>query len=353
MNRNVKKLAESTSAIDAIRQDLIRCGFELEFHELNGVSRATASGGELDFDAEPDYDLLRERSREAWLGVNLDDIEGRMSEDWTQFARIVCDKANCNFHQIIDKICSNLKQDWRTVYDQVERDWREDWEDDELSDNASDYYPAIAGDVYKDLVASRATRSVIDCGDDNSVRGGEIRTEGALTPFTFLSAAADLLDSNEFTVDNGCSFHIHLSVPSVRHQYGTALQAEMTAYLLENIGRMPESVQQRIRSQSCRQWAMPKLSEGKYTAVHCHRQGTWEFRIFGNVSEASEARRCLILAIEAMRHAYRVKLGLSKTLVGSYLVCQFNEAAKEVLTDNKISLSRSIKQRRIQDRQAA
>jgi hypothetical protein len=177
------------------------------------------------------------------------------------------------------------------------------------------------------LEASRSTRSIVKLGTDQSVDGGEIRTIGGIRPMAFIRAATDLLDHNDFEVDTGCSFHIHLSVPGVKHFYGKDMQANMIAYLLDHKDRLPESMLDRLKSHKLDHFAALQLSTEKFSAVHMHPQGTWEFRLFGNINKACDARRCLLLAIEALRYAYRVKLGLEKSLVCPALLESFNAAA--------------------------
>jgi hypothetical protein len=232
MNTKVIELAKSCSALEAIRKGLVRCGFELEFQSVNGISEQEDEDGE-----------------------------------------------------------------------------------------------SYMGDVENEISAPH-----IEVGSDSSVRGGEVRTVGALTPQEFMSAAIALFTAHDFEIDKGCSFHIHLSVPGVKHTYGKHLQAEMMAYLLENADRLPESVRDRLKSKAIR-FCQFKLDSDKMRAVHGHPQRTWEFRLFGNVHTPTDAWRCLLLAIDALRHAYRVKLELAKPLVSAELIVEFDALASEAITN--------------------
>lgn len=227
MNSKIVELAKTGSALEAIRQGLIGCGFELEFHSVNGVS---------------------------------------------------------------------------------------DNEDDD----------------YNNAVADEISAPYIEVGSDSSVRGGEIRTIGALSPQEFMSAAIALFNGHDFEIDEGCSFHIHLSVPGVKHTYGKRLQAEMMAYLLEHSNRLPRRVQERLKSSAIR-FCQFKLDSDKMRAVHGHPQKTWEFRLFGNITKATDAWRCLLLAIDALRHAYRVRLNMTKPLIDADTAIDFDTIASDAV----------------------
>lgn len=242
-------LAQTTSALDAIRKGLIRCGFELEFQSVNGVSE-DGEGGEEDDD-----------------------------------------------HRIMPR--------------------------DEI------------------------TAPHIEVGEDSSVRGGEVRTIGALTPQEFMSAAIALFTGHDFEIDTGCSFHIHLSVPGIKHTYGKKLQAEMMGFILANQDRLPATVKERLRSEAIRYCAF-KLDSDKMRAVHGHPQRTWEFRLFGNVHKPTDAWRCLLLAIDALRHAYRVRQKLTSPLVTVDTYIDFNDLASEAIKSNR-SLDKQWRAQQLKD----
>jgi hypothetical protein len=145
-----------------------------------------------------------------------------------------------------------------------------------------------------------------------------------------MSAAIALFTGHDFEIDEGCSFHIHLSVQGVRHRYGKRMQADLMAYLLENQHRLPDGVRDRLKSSAIR-FCKFNIAAEKFTAVHGHSHGTWEFRLFGNVTTQHEAWKCLLLAIDALRHAYRVKEGMDKSLVSTDALLEFNTVASEAL----------------------
>lgn len=252
MNVNIRKLAQSQNALDAIRQDLIRCGFELEFHACNGMERG---------------DLQSQDPRE------IDDDGDPIGE----------------------------------------------WDDSEGFGIQAPH---------------------VEVGDDGSVRGGEVRTVGALRPMEFMKAAEALFSKHDWEIDSGCSFHIHLSVPEVIHTYSKSIQAEMMAFILANQTRLPESVRQRIKGKQ--EYFRFEISTDKYRAIHRHSQKTWEFRLFGNVTSTLDAWRCLLLAIDTLRHAYRVRLRLTPALITVDSFEAFTNLAQESIKHGR-SLTQQIR----------
>lgn len=307
MNSKLVSLAKSSSVFDVIRQDLIRCGFELEFQSKDGND-----------DSEPDYDLLNDRATEELSNENFNDI------------------AEITWSDYYNKTPSQLN----TMIERAIEAWLDDWRERELAENPDDYYPSNQ----QNINTGGISQTDIEVGTDSSVSGGEIRTRGPQKPVNFLKMVDTIFSNNDLEIDRGCSFHIHLSVPGILHQYGRNMQGEMTAYLLDNIAKWPKRVISRMKSPSSR-YAAIEISEEKFTCVHYHAKfKTWEFRLFGNVTGYSQAKACLFLAIEAMRHAYRVKLGLSKPL---FTTAQALSAVVQPVLHDQIPLKKAAKTVRV------
>jgi hypothetical protein len=306
MNEAKQKVMEAKSPIELLR--LFRAGFEFEFHELNGVSRDDLGG--IDFEADVDSDLLLDRSIEALSEASdveiLDSLSS--SNNLSRFLKDLVAKSNLYLSDIksIAEKSRRVCKEAQAIDDCIEEamaNWRSDWENHELENNPEDYYPRK--DESYDIPSLDGLS--LEVGSDSSVRGGEIRTEGGLTIGEFYKCAKAVFHSeNEWRVDSGCSFHIHLSVPSVKHAYGESLQASMIEYLLNNVKRLPISVRKRLNSSAIK-WCKPQISQEKYSMIHFHSQGTWEFRLFGNIADVREAMACLLLACEAMQYAYHVQ----------------------------------------------
>ncbi len=180
---------------------------------------------------------------------------------------------------------------------------------------------------------------------DGSVSGPEFITKGnGTTASRFSSSLRQLFKNHTFKIDNGCSFHIHVSIPGITHKYGKLFQAYLMEYLLGQIHRLPESVKARWNGEVG--YFKPLISKEKYSFVHFHESlGTWEFRCFGNVQNHADGMRCLKLAVEAMQYAYQVQLKRRKSAVSSH-----TDWSSHVLTDvlkYRIPAVASIKERRL------
>jgi hypothetical protein len=305
------RLAQTSSAVDAARQGLVHVGFELEFHKIN----------EFSSDSDTEYD------EDAIEGIISDDWENRLSlrdkvryvqnDSFRGFLRIIMeyspaieidelrDAALKVSVDCADKLASRFDDEMDDAYDRYRRNRRSD---DDWSD-----YTVDSGSMEDSFCCDYMEQ--VQLGEDGSVRGGEIRTRGGLSPARFMTIAADIFEKNTFEIDNGCSFHIHISATDVKHSYGNQMQAEMTAYVLSQYHRWPARLRERFKSSSYHYFEVA-LQSDKYSFVNFNKEyGTWEFRIFGNVTDVREARICLYLAIEALRHAYRVRCKLTPALV--------------------------------------
>jgi hypothetical protein len=150
--------------------------------------------------------------------------------------------------------------------------------------------------------------SSVQTGSDGSVSGFEFRTVGGLTRDSFEEAARALFKVPHL-IDEACSFHTHIKVPGIQHRWGERMQQALTEYLIENIDEAPATVRQRWATIRNRSHIQPGISIEKYSFIHAHPQGTWEFRCFGNVRTAEDGMKCLELAVRALQHAYRVVTG--------------------------------------------
>lgn len=190
---------------------------------------------------------------------------------------------------------------------------------------------------------------------DNSVKGPEFVVAGnGTTAPKFIKLLKSLFDRFDLEIDEGCSFHIHLSVPGINHAYGPMLQCHMMEYLLLNVDRVPEDVQNRWGSET--DYFKPLIQADKYSFVHFHENcRTWEFRCFGNVQNAKDGRRCLKLAVEALQYAYKVSLGMAESLFKSRE--DWHPSLFHDVIDNSVSLITTTKKlhkdRRNEGRQAA
>ena len=302
-NQTIKAIANSRSIVDLIRLGVIQTGFELECQEVNGRTYD-------DQDREVDWDAVSDAASEAWDEASDSDRLDHVSDEYSDLVKELLE--HTGWYSISDSLNGKLSENVSNALDDARDSFERDYRDRiDTSDYLLDTSPNID------------CRYPICYKDDGSVNGGEITTEGAVSPIRFLKTAKSLFTSNEFEIDIGCSFHIHLSAKGVKHTYGRALQAEMQAYILN--ADLPEFLVDRITSDKS-SYFKPQASTDRYSLVNfCSRLNTWEFRVFGNVSNYSDAKYCLFLAMNALRHAYRVKLGLEKSLLDGIEETKYNE----------------------------
>jgi len=98
-------------------------------------------------------------------------------------------------------------------------------------------------------------------------------------------------------------------VKGLKHRYGETMQQALTDYLIEHTAELPVDVRERWEKVRQNRFFQPGVQRDKYSFVHAHQQGTWEFRCFGNIKNADDGQRCLELAVRAMQHAYKVLTG--------------------------------------------
>lgn len=270
MHPNLLKLAECRNAREAIQAGLIHCGFEFEYHGFREVLPETPEETRPEL---PRYkQILRAMNH---LIVNGGTIE---PETITYQGR--------TFDTPLSYVNAVLLEQPSLRY-----------EDARQSNQGFDA-------VRNSTLFPKLNGLAMELGTDGSVRGGEIRTLGACTPRQFMAAARELFASNHvWEVDEGCSFHIHLSVPEVKHSFGYQTQYRLLEGLALNASSVPKRVISRWKNQGTYNYYRVHLSREKYSFVHFHDQGTWEFRCWGNISSYRDALRCLLLSIEALIHA--------------------------------------------------
>jgi hypothetical protein len=152
----------------------------------------------------------------------------------------------------------------------------------------------------------------LDWKPDGSVRGPEITTEGPQTWSEVTERAISLftdLDRVGFSVNSGCSFHIHASINGVTPKYSINFQSFLMRFVL-NDPRVPVGVRMRWRSDSLSQYFNFTLDAQKYRFVAMRSQ-TWEFRCFGNIDNITDALACLAIASDA----YHAAINNTETLM--------------------------------------
>ncbi len=284
------------NASESERLSMVRLGFELETQQTEGLTWATCESGEPDMDRMHEY--ATERAQE--YATDIDEFFTYIEDEFIQSLNMLASRkkrellAAVNINTLHEACKSGLL----TI---DESDVIESMESTILDNVNSDDF-CESGDIGQHIdIPAR-----IEAVNDSSVSGFEFRTIGGLE-LAEVKTAAENIFRFDHKIDTKCSFHVHISIPGVKHQYGTELQAAMTEYLLINIAKIPDSIKQRW-ADDCG-YFKPMISRDKYAFVHMHDQGTWEFRCFGNVKNSKDAETCFLLATEALQYGYKVVAG--------------------------------------------
>lgn len=164
---------------------------------------------------------------------------------------------------------------------------------------------------------------------DGSVEGPEIRTRGPRTVKQFIDALK-IVTQNQMVVNEGCSFHIHVSFPGTQWKKDDYnFMAYLQQGVLRNFQKVPESVRARWRNESAGRWCRLQAGSDRYFTAY-NDLGTIEFRCWGNVSKFEDGLRCLQLTVEALRYAARCALKLAKPMLKDAM--EFNSQAGALKT---------------------
>lgn len=324
-----KTIQEFMNANAMARRLMIRAGFELETQKTEGDDSDS-----IDYDAAGE--AISEQAGNLFDEIPSEVIDCLSDRIQTTIREAIYDSVSDSF-DYSDYMTSNIDNIQSDINRAIRKEWKKF-----VPVEKQEFAPLFANSLPK-----------LDVGTDNSVDGVEIRTIDGLTYRQFY-AAAKAAFSLDHDIDTDCSFHIHLSIPNVKHSFGDRFQLALVEYLIENVERLPANVQERFKKAPKNEYINGLLSsQKKYSFVHAHDQGTWEFRCFGNVHNASEAMTCLNIAIEAMNYAYQAtKAGM--TLLTDKYDGDIAELFRECLTFT-MPVSKKLREKRkiFNQRQAA
>jgi len=111
------------------------------------------------------------------------------------------------------------------------------------------------------------------------------------------------------------SCHIHVSIPGSNHSATdqSLLHCCLIFELSQRISDLPSIVRDRMRDIGAQMYfRFNALPTTKFSAIHIHHQGTWEFRLFGGMRQAPDIETCLRIAGDVFLAGYR------RFLAGSY-----------------------------------
>ena len=285
---SLKALAKLTSTVF---KEQITCGFELETQATEG---RTAD------------DLGNDDNRQEQINDNCYEIMSDVSM-WSEYA------CKNDFGNAMQYIRTSGKCTWELI-EQVAKILNVDSVEEAVEAGILGGSEALEDSIRESLWET-IEPEYSDIGDlinvpdgmiaelDSSVNGFEFKTDGACSYTEFLDYSEQIFKLDH-DIDTGCSFHIHIAPKDqeLRRLLDCRVGMKaMLAYVVHNIPRLPISVQNRIyRKGGLSMFA----SSGKSGAIiyHCNYD-TIEFRLFGNIDNAVDAKRCLDIAIEAVQYA--------------------------------------------------
>lgn len=310
---------------------LAKVGFELETQSVDGNTWGDFENNEGD--REPDFDAMSEAASERVsqfmssddrydIRTVLDNVSSqtrvKLEELAEQFGFRAEDCEETELHKWLYNTDRSIRTLTKTDLNLRERVTEQLFESMYESLDSSDFVNARSPDDSEAPDFFGINSNCFDLESDGSVDGPEIKTkDGGVTPTQFVKFASQLFDKHDLAIDEGCSFHIHVSVQGVKHTFGKQFQADLYSYLIEHFDSLPATVKDRwLNEEKRNRYFELKISTDKFSFVNYHeRCGTWEFRCFGNVTNTKDARTCMMLALNAMRYAYQCKLGLATRLI--------------------------------------
>lgn len=198
--------------------------------------------------------------------------------------------------------------------------------------------------------------SGISVHEDGSVSGFEFVTFGPRTLADALKKSRHMLTKFEHEIDEGCSFHVHVSRNGTHWDLAERLELQRLAtWYLANIPRSqwPNALNERWDSGEMSTWASFEVEDtraggnirGKRAAVSC-RPETLEFRLWGNIDTPTDAYWCLAVTAAAMNYALDVQAGLAEAPPADFRDSDLHSA---LVDDEPVSVAYAARK----DREAA
>ena len=176
----------------------------------------------------------------------------------------------------------------------------------------------------------------LETGEDGTVRGFEFRTVGGRTLDMTEALLTNLLTNHSHTTGWECGFHVHVSDPTVPHEYSSDVQLRMVNYILKHVELLPKCVQRRIFLTSLGRddfFFLDRTYDDKNHAVSFRGMGTWEFRLFGNFTGIRAGKACLHLAKWAMMNRFNPDYDATQTDINNL----FSTIQQRVRDENEVS----------------
>ena len=249
--------------------------------DLNyGVEIEFSDAGNLLNEGSPAYD---EDAAESALNDN--------AEDWLE------SYLNCG-HQVARELLRH-----GSLEDFVDGFTRYSWSDMVTSEMEAMNENCESSEGFDDVMGwdheDDATRGIVQ---EYQSHVGNFETTCARVASLFAAAG------NRRDVPLNGSCHIHVSVPGSQHSATdqSLLHCCLIYELSQQIDLFPSIVRERMADIGAQMYFKTNaLPTTKFSAVHIHQQGSWEFRLFGGMREKSDIETCLAIAGRAFLAGYR------------------------------------------------
>ena len=278
--------------------ELLKYGIEIEFSKCPGLIN------------EPeDEDTIRQRAMEC------------MADDMTETARVAINRhiingLPCHNRDVANAVAriaeslANAASSLEDLYAALDLS-------NDLDDDADQYASNNGMNENTDATFDDVT-GWTHCDDGTPGILQEYQLDGPMYYHDAVLCVDRLFDSASLRYDghhvpvNG-SCHIHISLDGVKHTVAddSMLHACIVWALFDMYDSFPECVQERMCSNNANRYFMPHYPpHTKFSAVHNHRLGTFEFRLFGHVNDTETVERCMQIAASAfIRGYYMFKCG--------------------------------------------
>lgn len=310
--RKLNSKIESVLSLDKLTaiNTVLRFGVEIEFSNAGGLRRP----------GEPDRDAITKRLRSE---VDSDDLIARVAN-------------NLDSHGYSTTAMRNVAG------------WLYANSDHDDSTFADEYYPGGFDEYIAELVSEAIDDGEVEDDEcevefedlsgwehcDDGTRGieQEYKTEFANT-YSNLKPLVDRLFNyaSPCTVPRNGSCHVHVSFPGVSHT--CERNSELHCCILFALSRLvpyfPAKLWDRLLDTDCiRYFDYKNPPTNKYSTVHIHSQGTWEFRLFGYMDNADDVMECIYIAGDAIIEGYRLYQAGARVPQPIWFREEFEEAMK-------------------------
>jgi len=287
MSENVERYLNSVPETDGdSRYNGLTFGVEIEFSDA----------GDL-YEREPNREAIASRIRSEWDSDPVEFLGNHLPNhgvgDLTNVCEWLLEHHNNSLTRIIDEY---TETSLRCILDD---------EIDSVIDNRDVQDNEWDGEGFVDLDGwdncDDATRDIVR----------EYQTSGGVSYDRLEKLVSKLFRySGECVVPKNGSCHTHVQISGVKHSvtFNSVLHCAILYALSQQLDSIPESCKRRILTRDIERqyFCLEESPCTKFTAIQCHNQGTWEFRLFGHVNNTEDVMQCVRIAGESIIQGYKL-----------------------------------------------